>query len=64
MFKTLFGLYQLIHHWKHVTLVSVFGYSSTCHHSPSCATYTHRAVAQDGTITGLLKGIWRILTCW
>jgi putative component of membrane protein insertase Oxa1/YidC/SpoIIIJ protein YidD len=57
-------LYQLLLTFKINLLVSVFGYSSHCKHSPSCSEYTLREVKKHGTILGLWRGFKRVITCY
>lgn len=47
-----------------VVLHSAFGVSFECKHSPTCSDYTIDQIEKHGTIRGLLKGGYRILTCW
>lgn len=56
--------YQYLLTFKKTLLVSVFGYSSHCKHSPSCSEYTVREVEKHGTILGLWRGFKRVITCY
>jgi putative component of membrane protein insertase Oxa1/YidC/SpoIIIJ protein YidD len=60
----LIKLYQLLNTAKVQLLLTVFGYASVCHHQPSCSQYTLEHIRTHGTMQGLGKGLWRVLTCW
>ena len=62
--KVVYLIYRSLANFKHTLLVSVFGYSSYCCHSPKCSEYTLQRVQKDGTIRGLWKGFSRLITCW
>lgn len=62
--QAVIGFYQVLLNFKHTLLTAVFGYSSYCHHQPSCSQYTLQEVKKDGTIRGLYRGLKRILSCW
>ncbi|MBU0576844.1 membrane protein insertion efficiency factor YidD [Patescibacteria group bacterium] len=64
MVKILYLLYRSLTNFKHTLLVAVFGYTSYCHHSPTCSEYMLHRIVKDGTIRGLGKGFKRLLTCW
>ncbi|MBU0579443.1 membrane protein insertion efficiency factor YidD [Patescibacteria group bacterium] len=64
MTRFLYFFYRSLSNFKHTLLVSVFGYTSCCHHSPSCSKYMLHCVLKDGTIRGLGKGFRRLLSCW
>lgn len=34
-----------------------------CPYNPSCSEYTMRCINNQGVITGILLGVWRILRC-
>ena len=44
-------------------VISTFGYKSYCKHSPTCSEYAIHQIQQHGTISGLYRGIKRILSC-
>ena len=62
--KALYLFYRSLTTFKHTLLVSFFGYTSYCHHSPKCSEYMLQRLQKDGTITGLWKGFKRLLSCW
>ncbi|MFW6119535.1 MAG: membrane protein insertion efficiency factor YidD [Petrotogales bacterium] len=35
----------------------------SCRFTPTCSTYTYKAVERFGVIKGTLLGIWRVLRC-
>jgi len=37
--------------------------SGYCKYYPSCSEYMKQSIEKNNTLTGLLKGIWRILRC-
>lgn len=41
----------------------VFGYSSTCKHTPTCSEYTTGVILKYGTMRGIVLGVKRILSC-
>lgn len=49
--------------FKHQLLVSLFGFSSTCRQKPSCSSYTTAQIKKNGTIVGLIQGLWRSINC-
>lgn len=56
-------LYKFFSTIRHNIMLSVFGFSPTCHQNPSCSQYTVEQIKKDGTIIGLTKGVWRVLHC-
>lgn len=56
-------VYQVIKPFFDLVNLSVFGFSSACKHSPSCSQYAINQIQKHGTITGVKKGITRILAC-
>lgn len=56
-------IYQFFREAKHSILYSIFGFSSTCRHNPSCSRYFINQVKERGTIAGSIKGIKRVLSC-
>ncbi len=57
------NFYQFLNSFKHHLLFSLFGYSPACHQNPSCSEYTALQIKKNGTIVGLLRGLWRVLHC-
>ncbi|NMA29543.1 MAG: membrane protein insertion efficiency factor YidD [Candidatus Pacebacteria bacterium] len=55
--------YKLLSTIRHNIMYSVFGYSSVCFQEPSCGQYTVMEIKKNGTIIGLMKGVWRALHC-
>lgn len=55
--------YKFLATFKHNLLFSLFGFSSACHQNPSCSRYTLLQIKKNGTIIGLLQGLWRSLNC-
>ncbi|HCC84552.1 MAG TPA: hypothetical protein DEP87_02625 [Candidatus Pacebacteria bacterium] len=49
---------------KHQILVSGFGFSSYCKHSPTCSEFWLLEVKSHGTIAGSWRGFLRLLSCW
>jgi putative component of membrane protein insertase Oxa1/YidC/SpoIIIJ protein YidD len=60
----LIRIYQYLRAMKHLLLITVFGYSSVCRHTPSCSQYARQQIADHGTIWGSVKAIIRIAQCW
>jgi uncharacterized protein len=56
-------IYLFLREVKHQIFTSVFGFSSTCQHSPSCSEYTKNAVKKHGIIKGGVKSFKRIMSC-
>lgn len=55
--------YLILRNFKHQLLVSLFGFSSTCRQKPSCSAYTSMQIKKNGTIVGLVQGLWRSINC-
>lgn len=56
--------YQAVEPFKRRILLTVFGFTTECKHSPTCSEYAEKQIEQRGTIVGSAKAVWRILTCW
>ncbi|MGD9129419.1 MAG: membrane protein insertion efficiency factor YidD [Candidatus Woesebacteria bacterium] len=56
--------YQHLAKIKEQILFSVFGYVSVCKHNPSCSQYAIVEIKKHGTIVGLIRALWRIISCW
>jgi putative component of membrane protein insertase Oxa1/YidC/SpoIIIJ protein YidD len=56
-------IYKFLSTIRHNVMYSVFGYSSVCSQTPSCSQYTVMEIKKNGTIVGLVKGIWRTINC-
>lgn len=41
----------------------VFGYASSCKHSPTCSEYTKEVILKYGTMRGIVLGAKKILSC-
>jgi putative component of membrane protein insertase Oxa1/YidC/SpoIIIJ protein YidD len=41
----------------------VFGYASTCKHTPTCSEYAKEVILKYGTMRGIALGVKRILSC-
>lgn len=63
MHKVFKKAYILIRSFKHQTFISLFGFSTTCRQNPSCSSYTTAQIKKNGTIVGLIQGLWRIINC-
>jgi putative component of membrane protein insertase Oxa1/YidC/SpoIIIJ protein YidD len=48
---------------KHQVFNTFFGFSSTCRQQPSCSAYTLAQIKKNGTIVGLIQGLWRVVNC-
>jgi putative component of membrane protein insertase Oxa1/YidC/SpoIIIJ protein YidD len=57
-------IYLFLREIKHQVFFSVFGYSASCHQKPSCSQYTVEQMKKNGTIVGLLKGMYRAVRCY
>ncbi len=57
-------VYQVLHHAFLPILVAVFGFVSECPQKPSCSEYTILQIQKHGTITGLKRGLNRVLHCY
>jgi putative component of membrane protein insertase Oxa1/YidC/SpoIIIJ protein YidD len=64
MLLVLIQFYRWLWQVKHQILVTVFGYSSHCKHSPTCSEFWTEQVKLHGTIDGSWRGLTRLLTCW
>jgi len=64
IFKPIILIYKTLGIFKHTVLVSVFGFSSRCKHTPTCSEYFYKQVLEHGTIGGLLPALKRLFTCW
>ncbi len=56
-------IYQHLRPYLDRVVMSVFGVSSECKHTPSCSNYTLQSIRRHGTIAGVAKGFSRILSC-
>jgi putative component of membrane protein insertase Oxa1/YidC/SpoIIIJ protein YidD len=56
-------IYKFLSTIRHNIMYSIFGYSSVCGQVPSCSQYTALEIKKNGTIIGLVKGVWRALNC-
>lgn len=56
-------IYKYLSTFKHNIFFTLFGYSPTCHQDPSCSQYMAAQIKKNGTIVGLLQGLWRIINC-
>lgn len=61
---SLIQLYRYTSGIKDGLLYSAFGVVSGCKHSPTCSQYAILQIEKHGTITGLRKGLWRIIHCY
>jgi putative component of membrane protein insertase Oxa1/YidC/SpoIIIJ protein YidD len=59
----LLKIYQLLGLAKHQILITTFGYSSYCKHTPTCSRYWADQIKLHGTIVGSWRGFQRWLTC-
>ncbi|AKM80999.1 MAG: hypothetical protein UT13_C0001G0035 [Candidatus Pacebacteria bacterium GW2011_GWF2_38_9] len=57
------NLYGYLREFKHQLFISLFGYSPSCRQEPSCSAYTTAQIKKNGTIVGLVQGLWRVLNC-
>lgn len=64
IFHYILFFYRSLWSVKHQILISVFGVSSHCKHTPTCSRYLEEQIKNRGTITGLWEGMKRLLTCW
>lgn len=56
-------IYLYLREIKHQVFKTVFGFSSTCSHSPSCSSYMKIAIKKDGVIVGGIQGLKKIMSC-
>lgn len=62
--KTLFLIYSFTGLIRQQALVTVFGYKSSCKHSPTCSVFTRQKIEEYGALKGLWLGFRRIISCW
>jgi len=63
MTKLFLKVYFVFKTFKHQLFTSLFGFSPACHQKPSCSLYTVTQIKKNGTIVGLLQGLWRSVNC-
>lgn len=63
MYKIPKKIYSFFRLFKHQVFISLLGFSSTCRQNPSCSSYTAAQVKKNGTIVGLIQGLWRTINC-
>ena len=55
--------YFLFREIKHQVFKSLFGFSCTCGHNPSCSKFFTQTIASEGVFKGGAKGLKRVLSC-
>lgn len=55
--------YQQTKIFRHQALKMLFLTDSVCRFRPTCSQYTHEAIAKYGALSGLYRGLKRIIRC-